>query len=208
MRRVLLLLALCACVSPGPTTPPPTHYDFGLAGPPLPVAAPFPGSLAVADVGAPEWISGEGIIYRLAYQNAARPAAYSRSRWVAPPAALLSQRLRQRLANVAAGGVMQQASGVPHEYVLHVELEEFSQVFDAPQQSRAVVRVRASLIETKGALLAQETFSAERPARPDAVGAAMSLREATDAVIEALAAWLLREVDAARERGPSHTTRE
>ncbi|TNY02760.1 ABC transporter, partial [Escherichia coli] len=50
------------------------------------------------DVTAPPWLSEEGIAYRLAYQQAQRQQHYRDSIWAAPPPALLTQRLRERLA--------------------------------------------------------------------------------------------------------------
>lgn len=200
MRSLLFLLAplLTACVG-APPSPPPTTYDFGLSATALTVDKPLLGSLAIAEVTAPDWLAGDGIIYRLAYENAARPEIYSQSRWAAPPTELLTQRLRQRLANIAAAGVTQGGSDVATNYLLRVELEEFSQVFDAPNQSRAMVKARASLIGTQqGSLLAQEEFAAHRPARPDAAGAAHALRETADAVLEQVAHWLLSQSERRR----------
>lgn len=201
MRWALLVLApvLAACV--GAPSSPPRTYDFGLAAPAIRIDQPLPGSLAVADVTAPAWLSGDGIIYRLAYDNAARPEIYSQSRWVAPPTELLTQRLRQRLASVAAGGVVQRGASVAADYLLRVELEEFSQVFDARDESRAVVKARASLIDSRsGALLAQDQFTALRPARPDAAGAAQALREASDAMLSKITQWLVVQGEPILER--------
>ncbi len=198
--RVLFAPLLTACVG-APSSPPPTTYDFGLGVPALTVDRPLPGSLAIADVTAPDWLTGDGIIYRLAYDNAARPAIYSQSRWVAPPTELFTQRLRQRLANIAAGGVTHGSSNIATDYLLRLELEEFSQVFDARDQSRAIVKARASLFDSQpGSLLTQEEFTAQRPAGPDAAGAAHALREASDAVLDQIAQWLLgqSELDAKR----------
>lgn len=184
----LLVPWLAACAAPVRNS---TTYDFGLSAQPVAVSDPLPASLAIAEVQAPAWLASDGIVYRLAYENAARPHVYSQNRWVAPPPALLTQRLQETLANVAAGGVTPAAAGVTPDYLLRVELEEFSQVFDARDASRATVRVRASLIDPRrGELLGQRDFHAERPAAPDAAGAARSLREASDAVLHDIAGWL------------------
>lgn len=201
MRRLLLLAALSAslgtaslgtgCLRTGPRLPPPTRYDFGLPVQPVEAERPLPGVLAVADVAAPEWLAGEGILYRLAYENEARPATYGMSRWVAPPSELLSQRLLQRLSRLAAGGVVRDALGATADRRLRVELEEFSQLFESPGQSEALVRVRATLQDARGQLLGQEVFEERRPAGSDAAGAASGLREAADQVIDRIAAWVL-----------------
>ncbi len=200
--RWLLLFApvLTACVG-APPAPMPTTYDFGLGAPAIAVDRPLPGTLAIATVTAPAWLASDGIIYRLAYDNAARPEIYSQSRWVAPPTELVSQRLNQRLAHVAAGGLTDGVSSVAADYLLRVELEEFSQVFDARDRSRAVVRARASLIDQQqGTLVAQEEFSADHAAGPDAAGAAHGLREASDVVLNHLTTWLLGQVEVAARR--------
>lgn len=192
---VLVAPLLAACVAAAPAPPPPFTYDFGLSAPPMAVAAPLPGALAIAAVTAPAWLAGDGIIYRLAYDDAARPQIYSQSRWSVAPAELLRERLKQRLAGVVAGGLIDDASPVAADYRLQLELEEFSQVFAARDRARAVVRIRASLIDPRqGSLLAQQAFSAERPAAPDAAGAARGLREASDHVLDRLAAWLLGQL--------------
>ncbi len=52
------------------------------------------------------------------------------------------------------------------------------------------MRLRASLIDLNTrALHAQRTFNVERPAAPNAPGAAQSLAAASDAVVEELVAW-------------------
>jgi len=65
--------------------------------------------------------------YRLAYHDAARLQTYASSRWAADPASLLTLRLRQSLDYTAHG---------KPQYQLRVALEEFSQVFDSPENSR------------------------------------------------------------------------
>lgn len=192
MRWLLpVVVLLTACVGPAPA-PPPTTYDLGLSPPALPVARPLPGTLAIAEVSAPAWLAGDGILYRLAYDDAARPQVYSQSRWVAPPPELLHQRLNQRLANVAAGGLADLGAGVAADRVLRVALEEFGQVFEAPDRSRVVLRARVTLVDAQnGALAAQKEFRLQRPAAPDAAGAARALQAATDALVTDMVAWLV-----------------
>lgn len=193
----LFALALAACAAPAPQRA--AIYDFGLSAPPLTVGEPLPGSLAIADARAPPWLATEGIIYRLAYENAAQPQPYSQSRWAAPPAALFTERLQQKFGHIAAAGVVPAATGVSTDYLLRVELDEFSQVFEAPDVSRARVRVRVSVIDpVKGELLAQRDFQAVAPAVPNAAGAAKSLREASDDVLDEIASWLATQTRLAR----------
>lgn len=150
--------------------------------------------LLLPGVNAPGWLDSSGIIYRLNYQDAARPQAYARSRWAASPAQLLTQRIRSRFA-AAAVGVVTGSEGARADYALRVELEDFSQSFDAPDQSRVAVRARATLVDLAShALHAQRAFALERPATPDAAGAVGALGEASDALIEELLGWTAQNV--------------
>lgn len=190
MRRVLFLaiLALAGCTLGPPPRPPQTLYDFG-----VPAAGNSPRlstSLAIARVSAPEWLESPTLQYRLAYQDALRYQGYAGSRWVAPPAQLLTERLRQAAAQLGNRGVVREADGVKADYVLRLELEEFNQVFDSPQASRGVVRARASLMRDGRLLAAQKTFAVEKPAATaDAAGGAHALSAAADQLVGELLAW-------------------
>ena len=78
--------------------------------------------------------------------------------------------------------------------LLRVDLTEFAQWFDAPDQARAVVRVRASLLSAlTRAPIAQQAFSSERPcATPDAPGAVSALIVASQQVVDDLLDWTAR----------------
>jgi cholesterol transport system auxiliary component len=143
----------------------------------------------IAPVRSPAWLDDGGIVYRLLYEDAARTHAYAMSKWSAEPGALLTDRLRSRFAALAHG-IVAPGFNVGSDYALRVELEDFSQHFDAPSQSRARVRARATLLDTAGRkLLAQRVFEIERPAAPNATGAVKGLTEATDALLEEVAIW-------------------
>jgi cholesterol transport system auxiliary component len=182
-------LACAGCgISPISTSTEVTQYDFG----PAPTGRPAQGlrqALLIYDVSAPGWLDSPSIYYRLAYQDSARPLAYADSRWVGPPAELIGSRVRGRLAASGKGGIVHPADGTRANYALRVELDEFTQVFDAPKQSRAVVRLRASVLG-RSALLAQRSFSVERPAStPDAEGGVRALIEASDEAVDQLVDW-------------------
>jgi cholesterol transport system auxiliary component len=182
--------ALAAC-SLAPKTEQPAIYDLGA---PRSHAAAKPGIAAVLylpDVTAPEWLSGPGILYRLNYDNPARPQPYALSRWSASPAALLSGRLRSRFAAAAAKGIVSGADGVRADYLLRVELEDFSQSFDAPNSSRVALHARASLVNIASrSLVAQRVFVVEQAAAtPDAPGAVQALGAASDEFMESLLKW-------------------
>lgn len=173
-------LALSAC-SLAPTAPSRAVYDLG----PAPAATSTGGTLAwrVADVTAPPWLAGDGIPYRLAFQQAQRQEQYRDSLWAAPPAALLTQRLREQLAAVpsCAG----RAPGL-----LAVNLDEFEQVFSSATSSQAVLRVHATLWPAGAGPTLQQHWRVERPAGTDAPGAVRALAQAVDDWLPQLSTWL------------------
>jgi cholesterol transport system auxiliary component len=175
---VALAAASSGCSLLPPAPPAPLVYDFGLA-PAQPAPAGVPANVQVA---APGWLDGTAMLYRLDYTDGARLASYRDSRWAAPPAALLHERLKQRLARAA------DTSGTA---TLRVEVEAFCQVFDAPADSRAVVHLRAALLEPgTGRVLRQQAFTEETAATTaDARGGARALVPASDVAIARVLAW-------------------
>lgn len=175
------VLALSAC-SLAPTAAPKAVYDLG---PPPPTASRPGDAMAwrIADVTAPPQLSGEGIAYRLAFQQPQRLEQYRDSLWAAPPAALLTQRLREQLA--ATPG----CAGRPTA-LLTVNLDAFEQVFASPTSSQAVLRLHATLWPAGGGVPVQRHWQLEQPAAPDAAGAVRGLAQAVDAWLPQLGAWL------------------
>jgi cholesterol transport system auxiliary component len=153
-------------------------------------------SLLVAEATAPAWLDSAAVQYRLAYDDLAQSHAYASHRWAASPATLLTQRIRNLLAGVSDGGVVSTADGARTDHILRIELGEFTQVFDTPDQSRVVVRFRASLIDrATRSVVAQRSFSAEQPApSPNAKGAIRSLTDSSDKLIGELIGWLAEEI--------------
>jgi cholesterol transport system auxiliary component len=192
LRATLLLsLALLTGCAIGPQSRDGiANYDFGLPRSDKEANPRLQHDLVVAALSAPAWMENAGIYYRLAYQDATRPQAYAQSRWVMPPAALLGERLRASIARASKAGVFAPADGVRADYTLRLELEEFSQVFDAADKSRAVVRLRASLIRNRGPV-AQQSFGIERAAAtPNAEGGVRALIAASDEAGNGLIDWL------------------
>ena len=185
----VLALGLTACSFERPTSDLPTTYDFG---PPTAYKRSNPalaGTVLVAPVRAPAWLDDTGIVYRLLHEDALRTHSYGMSKWAAEPASLVTDRLRSRFAALAQG-VVAPGFGAHSDYTLRVELEDFSQQFDAPSQSRALLRARATLLDSEGRkLLAQRFFEVERPAAPNAPGAVKALTEATDVFLEDVVKW-------------------
>lgn len=179
--NLLLALGLSAC-SLAPTTPARAAYDLG----PAPAAAAAGGSLAwrLADVTAPPWLAGDGIAYRLSFEQAQRLEHYRDSVWAAPPAALLTQRLREQLAAVPA------CTGQPAG-LLAVNVDEFEQVFSSASSSHAVLRLHATLWPAGSAAALQQHWRIERPAASaDAAGAVRALAQAVDDWLPLLGGWL------------------
>lgn len=184
----LALLAGCA-LAPQPREGR-ANYDFGLARMDKDAMPRLQQDLVVADPAAPAWMDGSGIHYRLAYQDATRMRTYALSHWVTSPAALLGPRLRASIARANQAGVFTPADGVRAAYTLRLELEEFSQVFDAVDRSRAVLRLRASLLRQRD-IVAQQAFSLERAAAtPNAEGGVRALIAASDDAGDKLVDWL------------------
>lgn len=126
------------------------------------------------EVKAPSWLDGLGIDYRLAYEDGPRLREYARSRWAAPPAQLVQQRLQRRLGLVASGQVKAAC-------VLRLEIDELSQVFVTPEKSHALLLGRAHWLDKQRQVLAtQDVRIEEASARPDAVGGVQAVSRALD----------------------------
>jgi cholesterol transport system auxiliary component len=178
-------------------------YDFGPGEPstqagatPAPALAP----LAIADIATSGGaLDNQAVLYRLGYLDAQQLRPYSQARWSMPPAQLLRQRLRERLGQQrvvfnAREGVALNRSQNANLLMLRLELEEFSQLFSAPDASVGLIRLHATLVEITPAgerLVAQRNLSVQRPAtRADAAGGVRALTAATDAAIDELDQWL------------------
>ena len=181
-----LAIALLAGCAASPSAVQPTVYDFGL---PVSALAGQGGagaeamSLAV-DVHTPPWFDSPGIDYRLAYDDPLKRREYADSRWAANPGQLLTQRLRQQLGAPDAAGAAEACA-------LRIELQEFSQVFDSPQHSRALLQATAILTDATRRVIAERQFVAEKnAATPDARGGVGALVEAGNELGQQLAHWL------------------
>ena len=190
--------ASCAGIALGgctlaPDTVHPALYDFGIDPPPK-ATQPLRSRVALAEVSANSWLQTEAIVYRLAYRDAARLQPSALSRWAAPPAELVTQRLRDALGQAAPNGFSMYAEGLAADHLLRVHLEAFEQVVDTPTSSRAVVRMRARLSSPQRKLRAQRLFQAEQPcAAVDAAGSVHALKTAADAAIVQLIEWVAAE---------------
>jgi cholesterol transport system auxiliary component len=189
---VLLTSAAAGCASLPAAPVRPAVYDFG----PGPLNAPATNNpalpaLALQEFRAPPALDNPAVLYRLAYADVRQLRPYANARWSMPPAQLVRQRLRETLA--ASRAVLDAAEGSA-PFMLRVELQEFSQLFEGEQASSGLVRLNATLFESKGGadrLVAQRTFVVQRPApSADAAGGVRALITATDAVVAEIGAWL------------------
>lgn len=140
------------------------------------------------------------VLYRLGYEDAQQLRPYSLARWSMPAAQLVRQRLLgqlgQRRAVFNAGSSValnrNYQSALPLR--LRIDLEEFSQLFSAPDTSVGLIRLRATLVDitpTGEKLLGQRNVVVQRPASSaDAAGGVRALTTATDAAIEEINDWL------------------
>jgi len=165
-------------------------YDFGpltaqQSAAPLPALPP----VSIAGVHVPAWLDSNMMFYRLHYANSQQPRPYAQTRWTMTPAQLLTQRLKARIAH--AGGVaLSAADGAVDVPVLRMEADDFTQNFDAPDQSHGRVALRASVFKGR-ALVAQRSFIRQAPSpSADAAGGAVALAAATDAAIADIIVWL------------------
>jgi cholesterol transport system auxiliary component len=194
--------AFTGCSLGPKATEQPASYDLGQPRAAAAASSAIAATLAVPEVIAPAWLSGNGIIYRLNYDNASRARAYTLSRWTAPPPALLTQRVRSRFAAASPAGIVTSADGVRADYILRVELEDFSQSFDAPASSRVTVRARASLVSLANrTLVAQREFAMEQPApTPDAAGGVQALSAASEELVDSLLNWTAERLKSVKTR--------
>jgi cholesterol transport system auxiliary component len=202
MRRWLLAalaaLALAGCKALPDKPVRQTMYDFGPSTA-AETAATSRGALVLPEVEVTGILETPALLYRLGYEDAHQLRPYAYARWSAPPGQLLRQRLRDVLGrdravlDAAAAAALSRRGGTPPP-VLRVELEEFSQLFDSPGESKGVVRVRCTLLENTGGgerLVAQRSFNVQRPApSADAPGGVRALTAATDAAAQDIASWL------------------
>ncbi len=199
-RRLLtaaLMLALSAC-SLQQQNPRIAIYDFGPG--PLSASAVNPSgqlpALLLDVLDAPAALDSTAVLYRLAYADSQQLRPYGLARWSMTPAQLLRQRLRQHLGQQRAlltpGDSVELTAGQPLR--LQIELEEFSQLFESPEKSSGLLRLRATLSRPGpkgGQWLAQRSVVVRRSAdSADAAAGVRALTAATDAAAQELEQWL------------------
>ncbi len=171
-------------------------YDLGLKPAAKTQITPINVSITMAEITAPVWLASPAMQYRLAYHDPARTYHYAHSRWVTSPAKLLTRRIQDELVQHVRKGVVSSYEGLKSDYALHIELEEFTQVFDQPQSSRAMIHLRANLVDrATRQLLSQQKFSAEQATTTaDAAGAVTALIQLSDQISGEIMQWLVSQL--------------
>jgi ABC-type uncharacterized transport system auxiliary subunit len=185
MRRLiicLVIVCLSGCYGSGRRggEQAPAIYDFG---PPATRLAPAAAGDLAIEVRAPLWLDTAGIDYRLLYADSARLREYTRARWAGPPAVMIQQRLVQKLPLIPAGQGRTRC-------VLRIDIDEFSQVFDAPAASNGVLKGRFELLDrTRRTVAARDIAIVRGAPSPDARGGVAALTAAVDQLAEDILAW-------------------
>lgn len=185
IRRTLLITLLAAgglsaCATPPVSTP--SVFDLGTIK--LKPLASVASGMRV-EVSATPALASTDMVYRLLYDDAQVWRRYANSRWAATPAQLIQERLR--VALLASPATSSSGTGIPRNLALRVL--EFSQWFDRPDTSRAVIQVEAQLYQN-GILQAQQFMQVEAPATTaNAAGGAAALAQASDELASRLLSW-------------------
>lgn len=156
-------------------------------------AQPFPFTLRLAAVTAPGWLSGRDMYYQLLYQNGSKITAYSRSRWVSAPPALVANIVQSALIDRQQWqAVIGPADDARTDLTLRLHLTSFQQAFSLPHRSVGILGVRATLIDERGGhVVSQREFDFRIPASsPDAQGGVEALSVATRDLAHSVAQWL------------------
>tara|TARA_R110002073_G_scaffold231480_1_gene392565 strand:+ start:609 stop:1235 length:627 start_codon:yes stop_codon:yes gene_type:complete len=198
---ILIILLLSGCALTRQPQIPVAVYDFGLQQSPystqttkIPQTKIY--NIQVPEATSPLWLDNQAIHYRLSYHNAAESYTYANSRWTAAPAALFTQIVRQRIVSDTHNQITNDNDHAKTDYILHMDLGEFTQVFDTINNSRAVISLRTSLIERRTRLLlAQNNFSMEETApTANAAGAVHALTISSSKLVDKLIDWLSQEL--------------
>ncbi|MBI3285711.1 MAG: membrane integrity-associated transporter subunit PqiC [Burkholderiales bacterium] len=177
------LLAACA----GNAALQKQQYDFG----------PYTGSalpssklqISLAEINVPAALDSNAMLYRLQYDNAQQLHPYAQARWSMPPAQLLAQRMKQQIA-LRGDLIVHAAEGGARLPVLHLDLDEFSQVFVSASDSYALINARA-IVMTGREIRGQRNFLLQvKAASADAAGGARAMQQAADALVADMQQWL------------------
>lgn len=194
-------LLLAGCASAPSREAFPRHYELtgAAATQAQPTAAGARATIRVDAVGAPGWLDGTAMHYRLAYRDDHAVAAYAESDWVAPPPRMLAALVRRALADSGNWRiVVGPGDPVEADFALRIRLDAFGQVFGSPAESYGTLDLTATLTTGNGErALAQRRFAVRSPApTADAAGGTVALDAACAQFTRELATWLRTTVAA------------
>lgn len=206
MKKYLVALLLAGCTLAPKALPPVSTYDLGPMPQSEPQASlPIHAIIQTAEISAPVWLDTQAIRYRLAYHDPAQTYAYANSRWAAPPAKLLTERIRQHIAAYHSRIDNVISNGLPASYLLRIELSEFVQIFGQPHSSQVMIEWRAHLFErTTQSIVAQRNFSLTGSTETaDAAGAVKAFIRLSDKLAGELTEWLVHRLGQTQHSGHS-----
>jgi len=170
--KTLLLVFSVLVIACSQTIHPTNLHDLGLADSNTQLTA------STISVTAPEWLRDNRIHYRLLYQNPTQVRYYNLDKWLAPPPALLQQRLT--------------AAGINTPYPIAIELLEFEQQFTSPSTARAVMRFNAHAYDNNQIqVLANKQFALQlNTTSANADGAVTAFAELSKQAVQQINNWL------------------
>lgn len=178
-----LVLLLTACVGGAPKPVEVAYYD--LSAEPAGAGQPASTPLRTLEVVPGAWLSSNAMYYRLAYADGNRREHFAHARWSAQPAELIATRLQRSLLTGTQ-------AAAPY-CRLRIDLDDLSQVFDAPGSSRLVLDVRLTLYGVQQRVLARRTLALSQPAGTDARAGAAASGALTAELAQTLRDWAQRE---------------
>jgi len=185
LRALLPLLFLSACIARQDQATSLDRFDLGFGAAEVQRLEPFRRAWRF-EVRAGSDLANEAMRYRLEYVKPAgktQVLVYSRSRWVSPPAEVVSRHFARYLF---------WSDGGEDRCYLVLNLTRFEQVFSAPDESVGVIALEAQVWNSETGRLEDEAqfFRAIPALSPDAAGGVEALSEgATQLAAHDLLPW-------------------
>ncbi len=172
----------------GNVPPAPGLLDLGSQPQDIPVDIVSKAPLGLAPVSAVGTLQSQKVIWRIG-QNG-QPNAYATVRWTSPPAAMVRERLFDRLSRQAPVLTVEVNAEMAQ---VRTNLLQFEQVFSADgQTSDGVITLQVVLVANNEVL---DQFRVTRSVKAEdntAAGGAQALRLATDQAVNEIAQWIAK----------------
>ena len=168
----LVLICLGSCSQ---QKPPVSVHDFGVVTTHATnKASTTPKQLI--NVGAPTWLWDNRIRYRLLYQIPSQVRFYGLDHWIATPPELFEHFLI--------------TNPVSFDYTLLIQLQNFEQQFESPQQARVVLNFSVDAYRPdQKQTVASKNFALTLTSSPDAQGAIQGFKTLAQQAAEQLHQW-------------------